>query len=366
MSLVGRDLVIIGDLSDAEVEGLFAAADDMHRFARSNARLCQGKVMAALFHEPSTRTRMSFESAMLRLGGGVISCADAASSSAAKGESLADMVRVIEGYADVIVLRHPLEGAARVAADYAKVPIINGGDGAHEHPTQTLLDLYTIRSEHGRLAGVKVALCGDLKHGRTVHSLAVALARFGGEMVFVSPQGLEMPEDVVGRLQREHSITPPAYHRLDNLGDGLRELDVIYATRVQKERFALPEAYEAAKEGYQTTAALLDRVGPRTLFMHPLPRVDELDYALDVDHRAAYFRQAANGVVVRMALVAAVLGSIDIAAPPSAPAPEVTVSAECTNPRCVMAHEPYLPARFLGDGDTVRCRYCEREVTATA
>jgi aspartate carbamoyltransferase catalytic subunit len=385
-TLTGRNLVSIFDLADGEIQSLFDLADEMGKGKGRNS-LCADRILATLFYEPSTRTRFSFEAAMLRLGGGVISCADARSSSVAKGETLADTVRILSAYADIVVIRHPLEGSARVAADYAKIPVINAGDGPHEHPTQTLLDLYTIRREKGRIAGVKVALVGDLKHGRTAHSLAYGLARFGGKITCVAPEGLEMPADILARLARDYNLQPEFYHSLGDFISGpgqfaprgdklvlteevLRQIDVIYVTRVQKERFNSPEEFEAAKGSYAVTLDLLRRARPDTLIMHPLPRVDELSYEIDADPRAAYFRQAAYGLPVRMALLAAVLGKHKIKAEIGATALKAvdltTAGMRCPNRRCITQSENYLRAKFLPVADApdqATCYYCDQEVT---
>jgi aspartate carbamoyltransferase catalytic subunit len=360
MSLVDRDLVSIGDLSDSEIEAVLAVADEMTRYTRTALTVCGGRLLATLFYEPSTRTRFSFEAAMQRLGGGVISCADARTASVAKGETIADTVRTVEGYADVIVIRHPLEGAARVAADYAQVPVINAGDGAHQHPTQTLVDLFTIRRAKGRLNDIRVALCGDLKYGRTAHSLAEALARFGAEMAFVSPPGLEMPPAMVADLGTRGALITQANDLETLIGD----VDVIYATRIQRERFPSDEEYQRARASYRITPELLARARPEALVMHPLPRVDELDYAIDADPRAGYFQQAANGVPVRMALLGLILGAVEaggVGEPPRRPEPREVAGARCQDERCVTAHEHYLTPRFTGgDGAPLRCAYCER------
>jgi aspartate carbamoyltransferase catalytic subunit len=323
MALEGRDLISIFDLSDREVEALFDLADTMCESIRGRLALADGRIMSTLFFEPSTRTRLSFEAAMQRLGGGVISVAEASVTSVAKGETIADTARIVESYADVIVLRHPLEGSARVAADYASVPVINAGDGPHEHPTQTLLDLYTIRREKGKLEGLSVALVGDLRHGRTVHSLAFGLARFGVSVTCVSPPGLEMPEQLLRRLDREFDCKPKHFHSLAEIvtdsealkrrpgrqralaSEVLGTFDAVYATRVQKERFESEEAYRDVKSSYAITEEVLSKARPDALVMHPLPRVDELAYGVDADPRAVYFRQAAYGLPVRMALLAA-------------------------------------------------------------
>jgi aspartate carbamoyltransferase catalytic subunit len=396
MALEGRDLVSIFDFSDREIEAVFDLADEMAQHTRGKLGLADGLIMCTLFYEPSTRTRLSFESAMQRLGGGVISVADAAASSVAKGETIADTVRIVESYADLIVLRHPWDGAAKVAADYAHVPVINAGDGAHEHPTQTLLDLYTIRREKGKLEGVNVALVGDLRHGRTVHSLAFGLARFGAKVTLVAPEGLELPKHLLARLEQEFRCRPAEYHSLADIVAGaevsarrpgrqkalasevLTLFDAVYVTRVQKERFPSEEAYRAAKSSYAITEEVIAKARPDALVMHPLPRVDELAYAIDRDPRAVYFRQAAYGVPVRMALVAALLGR-RTAPVRKARATDYRPKARhevdfrkvadlrCPNPRCVTNHEPYLSPQFLfveHADDLIACAYCEAELPA--
>jgi aspartate carbamoyltransferase len=304
-------------------------------------------------------------------------------------------VRIVESYADLIVLRHPWDGAAKVAADYAHVPVINAGDGAHEHPTQTLLDLYTIRREKGKLEGVNVALVGDLRHGRTVHSLAFGLARFGAKVTLVAPEGLELPKHLLARLGKEFRCRPAEYHSLADMVAGaevsarrpgrqkalasevLTLFDAVYVTRVQKERFPSDEAYRAAKSSYAITEEVIAKARPDALVMHPLPRVDELAYAIDRDPRAVYFRQAAYGVPVRMALVAALLGrrTARVKHRRSGYRPRLrrevdfrrSTSPSCPNPRCVTNHEAYLPPQFLfveHADDLIACAYCEAELPA--
>lgn len=260
---------------------------------------------ATLFYEPSTRTRLSFESAMLRLGGQVLSVAEAtASSSAAKGETLYDTGKMIESYADVAVIRHPRKGSAAELAEGASIPVINAGDGAGQHPTQALLDLYTIRKEKGRLEGLTVALAGDLKYGRTVHSLAPLLAYFGTRLFFVAPPELAMPAEITAGL-RERGVEVV---ETSDLSDAVRVSDVLYMTRLQKERFTDLAQYEALKGSYIVNREVIDRAKPGLTVMHPLPRVDEIAPEVDSYPGAAYFRQAANGVPVRMALLALVTG----------------------------------------------------------
>lgn len=265
----------------------------------------RGKVLSTLFYEPSTRTRLSFETAMLRLGGQVISVAEAKSSSAAKGESLRDTIKTVEGYADVIVLRHPQTGAAQEAAEATNKPILNAGDGAGQHPTQSLLDLYTILKEQGKVDGLTIALAGDLKNGRTVHSLADLLGNYNVNFIFVSPEALRMPVEIVSRLkERGIGIT-----ETEDLNEGLRACDVLYMTRIQRERFDDPSEYDRLKDAYVLTRAMLEDAKPGLTIMHPLPRVNEIATDVDTYNGAAYFRQAANGIPIRMALLTLVMGN---------------------------------------------------------
>ncbi|MHB9129502.1 MAG: aspartate carbamoyltransferase [Armatimonadota bacterium] len=370
--MIGHDLISIRDISNTGILALFELAAEFTAVTRKRLNLAHDAVMATLFYEPSTRTRMSFEAAMLRLGGQVISMADPGASSAAKGETLADTVRIIDGYTDIIVLRHPREGAARVAADFAGIPVINAGDGAREHPTQTLLDLYTIFQEKGRLEGITVALCGDLKHGRTVHSLVQGLARFGAHMICVAPPGLELPAHLRREVTERYGVSCAQFDSLETAP--LRDCDALYVTRIQKERFANPDEFERARSSYQVSKHTLLRVREDAIVLHPLPRVDELDFALDGDPRAAYFRQAAYGVPVRMALVAALLGlrTVHGMDEGEATTPERTWHPlpasepfQCTNPRCITCVEPGIPkgAMLRSDG-AQRCAYCEAQQEA--
>ncbi|HEY3379113.1 MAG TPA: aspartate carbamoyltransferase [Armatimonadota bacterium] len=374
--MIGRDLISIRDLSDAGIEGLFELAAEFSTSLRGRLDLAKDAVMAALFYEPSTRTRMSFEAAMLRLGGQVISMTDPAASSAAKGETLADTVRIVESYTDLIVLRHPREGAAQVAADFAGTPVINAGDGSREHPTQTLLDLYTIFQEKGRLAGITVALCGDLKYGRTVHSLAQALARFGAHMICVAPPGLELPPRIRQQITAQFGTEIAHYPSLAEAP--LEECDVLYVTRLQRERFTDASEFERVRSTYTVSRQTLTRARADAIVLHPLPRVNELDFALDGDPRAAYFRQAAYGVPVRMALIAALLGLRTInglynaSSSPAQPAhllwrplPAGEVFA-CANARCITTAEPGIPAWAQARDDGARrCAYCEAILGST-
>jgi len=297
------------DLSQAEYDLLFSLAEDIMESPQDYAHCCSGKILATIFYEPSTRTRLSFEAAMLRLGGRVITVADAATSSVAKGESLADTIRTVAGYADLIVLRHPKEGAAKLAAMYSPVPLINGGDGAREHPTQTLTDLFTIKRYKGRLEGLTVAFCGDLRYGRTVHSLIRALAlREGIRFILISPAELRLPRAIVEEILE----TNPGLELVEteDLEVGLSEADVLYMTRIQKERFFNEEDYIRLRDSYILTRRKLEGAKENLLVMHPLPRVTEITHDVDEDPRAIYFQQARNGMFVRMALIASLLGVV--------------------------------------------------------
>jgi len=403
MVLKGRDLVTIDDLTSAEIEAVFTLADQMADKLPEQYGLCRGKVMASLFFEPSTRTRLSFETAMHRLGGRVISVSDPKSTSLSKGESIADMARIVAGYADIIVMRHPWEGAARLVADYAQVPVINAGDGGHQHPTQTLCDLYTLKKERGDLHKLKIALWGDLKYGRTTHSLIFALAKFGATIVFCPSRGLEVPENILKKLVTEYGgelerfdgrerkvrsgsfpvdavyMTPGKPHQLAMMPDidldvGLKAgVDALYVTRPQKERFTTEESAASGDAEFPVVDKKMMR-GPefrKTLVMHPLPRVDELAYDLDADPRAMYFKQASRGVPVRMALLAMILGAKEVAVPEE---PAKTVDypvymrdygVKCNNPKCVTLQESeqkYLKPGFKivsYNPLTLRCVYCE-------
>ncbi|MDP9363272.1 MAG: aspartate carbamoyltransferase [Chloroflexota bacterium] len=301
-----RHVVEVGQFDRPALNALFAAADRMRELPR-DARPLQGRILATLFYEPSTRTRLSFESAMLRLGGGVVSTENAGEfSSAIKGETVEDTVRIVEGYADAIVLRHFEQGAAHRAAAVAGVPVLNAGDGPGEHPTQALLDLDTIRRELGRVDGLRVALVGDLRFGRTARSLARLLRlTTGTELVFVSPPAVPMGDDV--RAELDAAGVPHRDER--DLAAVLPHVDVIYQTRIQRERFATEEEYQASRGVYVIDRAAMARLNPGAVVLHPLPRVDEIAPEVDADPRAAYFRQAHNGVFVRMALLAQVLGA---------------------------------------------------------
>jgi aspartate carbamoyltransferase catalytic subunit len=313
--LKGRSLIEPGNFSLQEMDGLFALAEKIEGEEGYLRESCRGKVLATLFFEPSTRTRLSFEAAMLRLGGSCLGFAEPGSSSAAKGESLADTVRTVSCYADVIVMRNPKEGAALLASRYSPVPVINAGDGGHHHPTQTLTDLLTIRRLRGTAAaepgssirGLTVGFCGDLKFGRTVHSLAKALARHENiTMVFISPEELVIPEYIKALLRREGV----EFTETGSLEEVMPRLDVLYMTRVQRERFFNEEDYIRLKDTYVLNREKMELAKENLIVLHPLPRVNEIAVEVDADPRAAYFRQARYGMYVRMALLASVLGVV--------------------------------------------------------
>ncbi|NWF77336.1 MAG: aspartate carbamoyltransferase [Chloroflexi bacterium] len=409
MTLANRSLVTINDLSNGEIEALFSLADEMANSPNEQSTLCQGKIMASLFFEPSTRTRLSFETAMLRLGGHVISAVDIGATSLAKGESIADMAKVVGSYADIIVIRHPWEGAAKVVADYAGVPVINAGDGSHEHPTQTLCDLYTIRKERKAIKGLRIALWGDLKHGRTVHSLIYALARFGATILFCPGPGLEMPEHVLRRLSTEYEgelkrcrnlnqelerrlfpidaiyLTPSSPHQLAMLPDISIQVelkagvDALYVTRLQKERQAPTVEVQELKKGYPVVdrKLLKGKEFRKALVMHPLPRVDELAYEMDADPRSMYFKQAAYGLPVRMALLALLLGAKEVSIPEEKdsfvqkvdyPVYKRDSGVKCPNRNCVSNQETeirYIKPEFKivsRQPLILRCIYCDHEL----
>lgn len=305
MSLQVRNLISIADLTTKEIITILDRADAMETVARSNkpSKHLAGRILATLFYEPSTRTRLSFESAMARLGGSTITVADIGASSVAKGESLADTIRTIENYADIIVLRHPQEGSAQWAAEVARIPVVNAGDGAGRHPTQTLLDLSTIRRSQGRLDKLNIAMLGDLRFGRTVHSLSYAITRFTNRLYCIAPPGLELPDEIamdLRELGNEVIETP-------NLQEILPELDVLYVTRIQKERFPSPSEYEKVKGTFRIDLPLLEGVKPTLDIMHPLPRVDEIAPEVDNTPYARYFTQMFHGVLVRMAILTILL-----------------------------------------------------------
>jgi len=306
MNFKGKDIISIRDFSKKEIDYILNYANKMISYAKGEKYepILKGKVLSSLFFEPSTRTRLSFETAMNRLGGRVIGFADPSGTSQKKGESLADTIRMADSYSDAIIIRHHQEGAARLAAEFANAPVINAGDGAGHHPTQCLLDLFTIRAEKKAIKNKNIVLVGDLKYGRTVHSLAHALALYGAELTFVSPVTLKMPMEVINDC-KELGVEPLQTASLDK---AVKEADVLYVTRIQKERFPDPEEYNRVVGSYKINIELLKEAKKDIIVMHPLPRVTEIDPEVDKTPHAIYFKQAFNGVPIRMALLALILG----------------------------------------------------------
>jgi len=306
--LKGKDIINTAQFSLQELDLIMNTAASFEKRVKGGdiIKNMEGQVVAALFFEPSTRTRLSFETAANRLGARVITVASAASSSAAKGESLADTIRTVDGYVDVIIMRHPMKGSAQIAADNAEHPFINAGDGAGQHPTQALLDIYTILKEKGALGGLTVTFAGDLKNGRTVHSLGYFMALYGNKMIFVSPKSLRMPEEITADLRSRGA----EIEETDNLKKALSVSDIVYVTRIQKERFENLAEYEKVKGSYIINRALINQAKEGITILHPLPRVDEISTDVDDYKGAAYFRQTHNGLYIRMALLALVTGRV--------------------------------------------------------
>lgn len=302
-SFAGRSIISINDFSADDIIHVLETAKKIE-VKKDKGNVLQGKIMASLFFEPSTRTRLSFEAAMHSLGGSVVGFADPSVSSAKKGETLFDTTKMVEHYADVIVIRHPQDGAARLVADSSSKPVINAGDGSNQHPSQTLLDLYTIKKAQGRITDLHIAMVGDLKYGRTVHSLAMALAKFKCRLSFVSPPLLRMPRHYLDELQR-HGI---AYEEFDKIENVIGEADILYMTRIQRERFPDVDEYNKVKDVYALRKSMLDHVRKNLRIMHPLPRVNEISKDVDETPYAYYFEQAANGIPIRQAVLALVLG----------------------------------------------------------
>jgi len=302
----GRDIISIKDFTRKEIDYILKTAEAIEPLAKSGSDMLHGKMLATLFFEPSTRTRLSFEAAMHKLGGSAIGFAKPEISSVKKGENLADTIRVVENYADVIALRHPLEGAARLAAEFAQIPIINAGSGAEEHPTQALLDLYTILKEKNQIDRLNIALVGDLRYGRTVHSLAYALSLYDVKLHLISPELLRMRREVLEAIRKKIEVAEKT-----DMEEALPEIDVLYVTRIQKERFADMAEYAKVKGAYKIDCDVLENVKKDLVIMHPLPRVDEIADEVDATPHARYFQQVWNGIVVRMALLALILGTTE-------------------------------------------------------
>jgi len=359
-----RSLISILDFSVAELDALIATAKDIIAHPEDYREKCRYKKLATLFYEPSTRTRLSFEAAMLELGGSVLGFSEANSSSASKGESMADTAKILSCYADIMAIRHPKEGAPYVASCNATVPVINAGDGGHNHPTQTLTDILTISREMGRLNNLTIGLCGDLKYGRTVHSLIEAMARYEGvKFVLISPEELKIPGFIRFNVLERYGI---AYEEVSSLDEAMPELDVLYMTRIQRERFDSQEEYDRLKNSYILDPGKMALAKKNMCVLHPLPRVNEISVAVDSDPRAAYFRQALNGKFVRMALILKLLQEAE-----QNPVRQTVDTSGylkdrvCTNPKCICQTEQELPhlAKLTDPKANIyRCIYCEHKV----
>jgi aspartate carbamoyltransferase catalytic subunit len=300
-----QNLISIHDLDRKTIDHILDTAAKMETFAVTRSKDLDGKIMAVLFFEPSTRTRLSFESAMLRLGGSVLGFAEAGVSSAGgKGETLADTIRTVERYADIIVIRHPLDGSARVAAEFSSIPVINAGSGSEEHPTQALLDLYSIQKIKGKIDGLSISLCGDLKYGRTVHSLGMGLSHYDVKIKLAAPQTLRMKPAIIEQMKKSGADV----FEVESVEEAVKDVDVIYTTRIQKERFPDVREYDKVKDRFRITSDDLELMQEDAIILHPLPRVDELDAAIDNTPHAKYFDQVYNGVILRMAILKLILG----------------------------------------------------------
>ncbi len=347
------------NFTTAQTDSILKLGFDIAKNPDNYKEICKNKILATLFYEPSTRTRLSFESAMLRLGGSVLGFSSADSSSAAKGESVADTIRMIACYADICAIRHPYEGAPMRASMYSSIPVINAGDGGHLHPTQTLTDLITILKRKNTLSGIKICFCGDLKYGRTVHSLCTALSMYkNNSFVFVSPNQLKMPDKYIQDLKLQNI----PYYECENLEDVIGDIDILYMTRIQKERFTDVSIYDNVKDSCILTADKMKLAKKDMAVLHPLPRVNEIATQVDTDARAAYFEQAQNGVYVRMALILSLLNltsqqNMLCVAPASNP---YINGAKCINRRCVTNFEDDTKPIYLKDTNgMLRCVYCE-------
>ena len=357
-----KHLIDPTDLTKQETDEIIALAEDIiaHR-EKYQDRMAHRK-LATLFYEPSTRTRLSFTSAMLELGGSVLGFSDAKNSSVSKGETVQDTIRVVGCFSDIIAMRHPIEGAPLAASEVARVPIINAGDGSHSHPTQTLTDLLTIKRELGHIDNITIGFCGDLRFGRTVHSLIKALSRYSGiKVVLIAPDELRLPDYIKQDVCDRMGI---AYRETDDLDSAIPELDVLYMTRVQKERFLDEEEFERVKDSFVLDCRRMALGKPGMAVLHPLPRVNEILNEVDDDPRAAYFRQVENGKFVRMALICKLLEWKDDDAHPMPEAESCVTddSLRCTNVKCICNNENVKPKFKLSAGGAVRCRYCDSKV----
>lgn len=329
--------------------------DIAHNPQRYNGA-CNGKIMATLFYEPSTRTQMSFQTAMIRLGGNIIGFDNPANSSVSKGENLKDTTKIVSNYADILIIRNPLAGSAKAAALSADCPVINAGDGGHLHPTQTLTDLLTLKEEKGRLDHLKIGLCGDLINGRTVHSLCKALSCYeGNEFILISTNELRLPSYIKDVLNANSC----KFKEVFSLDEAIGELDVLYMTRIQRERFASAEEYESQKDTYVLDKKKMKKASENLIVLHPLPRVDEISVEVDEDPRAMYFKQAKYGMYVRMALIITMLEN---QSPSKLLHGKTRKGVCCKNPKCITVYEDYLEKSFIENGDILECEYCDERI----
>ena len=347
-----RHLLDSTDLTTEEIEKIVLRALDIIAHPQEYAESCKGKKLATLFYEPSTRTRLSFTAAMMELGGQVLGFSDARSSSVSKGETVADTVRVVSAFADIIAMRHYKEGAPRVASEFSRIPVINAGDGGHSHPTQTMTDLLTIRRELGRFDHLTIGLCGDLKYGRTVHSLIKAMRRYEGvHFVLIAPKELALPDYMKAELG-------DAYTEVSTLEEAMPIVDVLYMTRVQQERFADRDEYERLKDSFILDERLMSMGKPSMIVLHPLPRVNEITVGVDKDPRAAYFRQVENGKYVRKAIIYTLLSDEYLQAEATGHQAEASDKA-CHNDRCIATSEPVEQKSYVDADGIRRCFYCD-------
>ncbi len=356
-----KNLIGIEDFSKAEIDELIETSKAIMNDKLKYSEKCKGKILATLFFEPSTRTRLSFESAMLSLGGNVIGFSSANNSSTSKGESLADTIKVVSGYSDIIAMRHPKEGAPLVASMNSNVPIINAGDGGHNHPTQTLLDLLTISKEKGHIDDLTIGMCGDLKYGRTVHSLVIALTLYKNiKFIFISPEELKMPKYIKDMLNKKGI----EYKETNNLENTITNLDVLYMTRIQQERFADKNEYERLKDVYILDKKKLTNAKEDLSILHPLPRVNEISVDVDDDEkRACYFRQAENGRYMRMAIILKLLNEKEHNKDFKEDEIADNDNLKCKNNRCITSVERGLKQIIVKyDNDKYKCKYCENDV----
>lgn len=351
-----RNLLEITDFTTQEIDDLIATAMDIINNPKRYSEVCKGKKLATLFYEPSTRTRLSFTAAMMELGGNVLGFSDAAASSVSKGEVVADTVRVVENFADIIAMRHNKEGAPWVASQFASIPIINAGDGGHCHPTQTLTDMLTIHRHKGRFSNLTVGFCGDLLYGRTVHSLAKSMGRYEGiKFVFISPKELKIPD----YLRKEIEKHGYQYIETTSLEEAMPSLDILYMTRVQKERFDSEEEYNKLKDSFILDMPKLHNAKKDMIILHPLPRVNEIAYEVDADPRALYFEQTLNGKFIRMALIYTLLRWAEENKTPSKKVAVEVSPSKCKNARCISATETVSPICITSENGDRHCFYCD-------